>query len=43
MKSNVDKYLAVYNRAKLIWQGQELQAVMDKAWVKFLDPERKWL
>jgi hypothetical protein len=43
MKSNVDKYLAVYSRAKHIWQGQELQRVMDKAWIKFLDPEKRYI
>lgn len=39
----IDRYLAIYNRAKLIWQGQELQAVMDKAWIKFIDPEYRYI
>ena len=41
--TGVDRYLAIYNRAKHIWQGQQLQAVMDKAWVKLMDPEYRYI
>jgi len=41
--TNVDKYIRIFHRARRIWQGYALQLVMDKAWVKYMDPNKRYI
>lgn len=41
--NNVDKYIRIFYRARRIWQGHALQRVMDKAWVKYMDPNKRYI